>query len=50
MPKVNVNIQNNVIQWVLNQTSEEQLGLDLMQNIKQWLDGTKTPTFKQIEK
>lgn len=49
MPKVNVNIQNNVIQWVLNQTSEEQLGLDLMQNIKQWLDGTKTPTFKQIE-
>ena len=49
MPKVNVNIQNNVIQWVLNQTSEEQLGLDLMNIIKQWLDGTKTPTFNQIE-
>ena len=49
MPKVNVNVQKSVIQWALDQTNEEQLGLDLMKNIKLWLDGTKTPTFNQIE-
>lgn len=49
MPAVNVNIQPAVINWALSQTKEEQLGIKLMENIKRWLDGSKTPTFNQIE-
>lgn len=49
MPTVNVNIQPAIISWALNQTSEEKLGTTLVENIKQWLDGTKSPTFNQIE-
>lgn len=49
MPAVNVNIQPAIINWALSQTYEEQLGSKLMENIRHWLDGTKTPTFKQIE-
>jgi len=49
MPTVNVNIQPAIISWALSQTSEEKLGTKLVENIKQWLDGTKSPTFNQIE-
>ena len=49
MPTINVNIQPTIIRWALNQTDEEKLGVKLMENIKHWIDGTKSPTFKQIE-
>ena len=49
MPAVNVNIQPEIISWALSQTQKEKLGDTLMNNIIQWLNGTKTPTFKQIE-
>ena len=49
MPTVNVNVQPAIISWALSQTSEEKLGTKLMENIKQWLAGTKRPTFNQIE-
>lgn len=49
MPAVNVNIQPAVLQWALSQTAEDQLGAKLMNNIMQWINGTKTPTFNQIE-
>ena len=49
MPTVNVNIQPAIISWALSQTSEEKLGPKLVDNIKHWLDGTKSPTFNQIE-
>lgn len=49
MPTVNVNIQPAIISWALSQTSEEKLGEKLVENIKHWLDGTKSPTFNQIE-
>lgn len=49
MPSVKVNIQPEIIDWALSQTREEQLGSRLMDNIKKWLEGTKTPTFNQIE-
>ena len=49
MPAVNVNIQPEIIRWALSQTQKEKLGDTLMNNIIQWLNGTKTPTFKQIE-
>ena len=49
MPAINVNIQPEVIHWALSQTQESKLGDKLMKNIKHWLDGTKTPTFNQIE-
>lgn len=49
MPTVNVNIQPAILTWALSQTSEEKLGAKLMNNVKQWLDGSKSPTFNQIE-
>ena len=49
MPTINVNIQPAIISWALSQTSEEKLGTKLVENIKHWLDGTKSPTFNQIE-
>ena len=49
MPAVNVNIQPEIISWALSQTQKEKLGDKLMNNIVQWLNGTKTPTFNQIE-
>ncbi len=49
MPAVNVNIKPEIINWALSQTQKEKLGDKLMSNIAQWLNGTKTPTFNQIE-
>ncbi len=49
MPKVNVDIRPEMINWALSQTQEEKLGDKLMNNITKWLDGTKMPTFNQIE-
>lgn len=49
MPAVNVNIQPEIINWALSQTKREKLDDKLMKNIKQWLEGTKIPTFNQIE-
>ena len=49
MSTVNVNVQPTIISWALSQTDEGKLGAKLLKNIKQWLEGTKTPTFKQIE-
>ena len=49
MTAVNVNIQPEIISWALSQTREEKLGDKLMSNIIQWLNGTKSPTFNQIE-
>lgn len=49
MPTVNVEIQPAILNWALSQTSEEKLGAKLAENIKHWLDGTKSPTFSQIE-
>ena len=46
MPAVNVNIQPEIIRWALSQTQKEKLGDTLMNNIIQWLNGTKTPTLK----
>ena len=49
MPTVNVNICPDILHWALRQTSEEKLGKKLMDSIGHWLDGTKVPTFAQIE-
>ena len=49
MPTVTVNIQPEIISWALNQVQNEKLDDKLMNNIIQWLNGTKTPTFNQIE-
>ena len=49
MPTVNVNIQPAILNWALGQTNEEKLGEKLVENIKHWLDGSKCPTFNQIE-
>ncbi len=49
MPVVNVNIQPAIISWALSQSDEVKLGDKLMKNIREWLDGSKIPTFNQIE-
>ncbi len=49
MPVVNVNIQPAILSWALSQTDKVKLGEKLMNNIDQWLNGSKTPTFNQIE-
>lgn len=49
MPKVNVNIQPAIIRWALSQTSAEDLGAKLMDNIKHWLDGTKVLLFIKLK-
>ncbi len=54
MPTVNVNIQPAIINWALSQTSEEKLGVKLMESIKHWLDGcflyyTKRFTFGLVK-
>lgn len=49
MPTVNVNIRPEIINWALSRTPVEKLGDKLMNNITKWLDGTKIPTFNQIE-
>ncbi len=49
MPTVKVNIRPEIIKWALSQTQEEKLDDKLENNITKWLDGTKTPTFNQIE-
>lgn len=49
MAIVNVNIQPEIIRWALSQVKEEKLGEKMVGNIAQWLNGTKTPTFNQIE-
>lgn len=49
MPTVNVNIQPAILNWALGQTNEEKLGEKLVENVKHWLDGSKCPTFNQIE-
>ncbi|MCR4611178.1 MAG: ImmA/IrrE family metallo-endopeptidase [Lachnospiraceae bacterium] len=49
MPTVKVSIQPEIISWAMSQTDESQLGTALLSNIRKWLDGTKTPTFNQIE-
>lgn len=49
MPAVHVKINHEIINWVLRQVQIEKLGDKLMNNINQWLNGTKTPTFNQIE-
>ena len=49
MPIVNVKIQPEILNWVIGQIDERQLGEKLANNLKKWIDGTKTPTFRQIE-
>lgn len=43
------NILKGGCKWALNQIDESRLGERLKNNVMQWLDGTKTPTFNQIE-
>lgn len=49
MPVVNVNVQPEIFHWVLKQIDTEKLGEKLLNDITQWLNGTKNPTFNQIE-
>lgn len=49
MPSIAVEIQPEIIKWALKQTKEDRIDAALLNNIQHWLDGTKVPTFNQIE-
>ena len=49
MPSITVDIQPEIINWALKQTKEDRIDAALLNNIHQWLEGTKVPTFNQIE-
>lgn len=49
MPSITVDIQPEIINWALKQTKEDRIDDALLTNIQHWLDGTKVPTFNQIE-
>ncbi len=49
MPVVNVTIQPQIIEWLLEQVDEELLDEKIRDNLYQWLDGKKNPTFNQVE-
>ena len=50
MAKVEVQVKPEIFNWALSQTSKDQLGEKLMADVEAWMDGTKLPTFRQIEK
>ena len=49
MPTVKVSIQPAILRWVLDQLSGEYTDNQLRAMITNWIDGTKAPTFNQIE-
>ena len=49
MPVVRVEIKPEIIKWAISQADETKLNEKLNDNIKKWINGSKTPTFKQIE-
>ncbi len=49
MPTAYVDVKPDIIRWLLTQTTEEQLGKAIMDNIYLWLDGSKKPTFNQVK-
>ena len=49
MKSVEVNIQPEIIKWALAQTPTAKLDEKFMNNITNWLDGTKTPTLNKLK-
>lgn len=49
MATVYVDVQPSIINWVAKQLDGKIINDNLMNNIKHWLNGTKKPTFHQIE-
>lgn len=49
MASVKVKIQPEILKWALTQVNETQLGDKLLKNVMQWLDGSKLPTFAQVD-
>lgn len=49
MASIIVNVEQSILKWVLAQTKEERLGEKLLVSVKDWLDGKKKPTFRQVE-
>ena len=47
MPSIAVEIQPEVLNWALKQAKEEHIDDALINNIHQWLDGTKVPTYNR---
>lgn len=50
MAKVEIKVKPEILNWALSQTSEGQLDEELMDHVEAWINGTKSPTFRQIEK
>ncbi len=48
--RVSVNISPEILKWVLFEIQNRAISDDTIENIQAWIDGTKEPTFNQIEK
>lgn len=49
MASIAVDIHPEIINWALKQANEKNIDEALLRNVRQWIDGKKVPTFKQIE-
>lgn len=49
MASVKVSVKPEIIDWVMSRTSEEYIGFDYMDLLREWKKESKQPTFSQIE-
>lgn len=49
MSKFEVELNPNILEWVLNSMPNDSHDSPTFQTVKQWLDGVKKPTFNQVE-
>lgn len=49
MPMVNVDIEHSILQWMINQTKDSNVGQTVEDYLEELLVGKKKATFKQIE-
>ena len=48
--QVNVSISDAILQWIVRGIQFDTLPPDVVDNLKKWVAGEKTPTFNQVEK
>ncbi len=49
MPSITVNIVPDVLKWALSQADDGRIDTSMLSCVEQWIEGTKQPTFNQIE-
>ena len=49
MAGVTVKVQHNILNWVMKKAEDEVVSTSVLELLKKWISGEKTPTFNQIE-